>query len=392
MSSLPPFRPRVLVVGGVPPPHGGLEIVIRHLLDSSLRDTCELIHYDISKRRVVATKGRWDPSNLIFGILQPLGALCRILRYRPDALCTMLIQNRAGFLRYLPFIWMASAMRCRVVVWVAGDSFCRFVESTAGRFRRIVLATMERVDAFIVNARCLARQLAPWVPAEKIHVVYQGINMAHFPAAFVPRPPRADVRLLFAGYLTKAKGVLDFLEALPRVTVDAPEVRAQLMGPWMPVERNVIYIDNPTDNRQAIHSLIRKYGLANRVEFLGVQTGADKIRRFCEADVFVFPSYSESFPLVVLEAMAAGLPLVVTPVGALPEVLEENVHAYFVRPGDVEGIAAAVLKLMRDPAHRDRMGRENWALVRRQFNLASFGAGFSEAIAKTLDCRSRQPR
>ena len=73
--------------------------------------------------------------------------------------------------------------------------------------------------------------------------------------------------------------------------------------------------------------------------------GHEKEALFKQSDIFILPSYSEGFPLSVLEAMSYGLPLIVTPVGALPEVLKEGENCFFVKPGSVSDLTRALTQL-----------------------------------------------
>jgi glycosyltransferase involved in cell wall biosynthesis len=101
------------------------------------------------------------------------------------------------------------------------------------------------------------------------------------------------------------------------------------------------------------------------VEISGIITGADKRHFFERSSVFVLVSYAEAFPVAVLEAMAAGAPLIVTPVGALPEILKEGENALFVQPGDVSALVAAIEKLKGDPALCAKMSDNNRRLAGR---------------------------
>jgi glycosyltransferase involved in cell wall biosynthesis len=75
--------------------------------------------------------------------------------------------------------------------------------------------------------------------------------------------------------------------------------------------------------------------------------------------------HAENFPLAMLEAMAAGLPVIVSDVGAIPEVVVNEENGYILKPGDINGIAQAILKLARDKDLRSEMGKRNRALVKR---------------------------
>ena len=97
-----------------------------------------------------------------------------------------------------------------------------------------------------------------------------------------------------------------------------------------------------------------------------------------ESDLLVLPSHDEVLPLVVLEALAHGLPVICTPVGELPGVLTDGENASFVPVGDVAALGRAIASLLADDARRERLARNGRALYERQFSMD----GFFERVAR----------
>jgi glycosyltransferase involved in cell wall biosynthesis len=212
------------------------------------------------------------------------------------------------------------------------------------------------------------------LPAQ-VDVLYNGVD----PRDFDPRlrrtfqhPPPA-LTVLYVGHLSTAKGFGDALDAIPRVLAERPDMRFEFAGDWLIHERNIFYDDNgrPVPERGALKEqwqhLVARF--PDNLRLLGTVSGSDKLEAFRRADIFLFPSYSEGFPMAVLEAMASGLPLVATPVGALAEVLHEGVHGHLVSPGDAAGLADMLLALARDDEGRLRMGERNRNEVVDRFSL-----------------------
>lgn len=382
MTSNASKQPTVLVVSGTPPPYSGPEIMTAHLLNSSLRDRYQLVHFDISKGRDIRTKARFDAINVLYGIIQPLQLLWLMLRNRPDLVYTNLAQNLGGFLRYTTFILPAALFRVPVVVRVMGDGFGHFYAHSSPPLRALIRIVLSNISCFIVRAERLKAQFAGLVDSEQLCVVYSGIDVDEYDQ--LPDKSHSDaVRVLFVGYLTQAKGALDLLYAIPKIRAACPDIEFQLMGPRLDIERNISYINNPASNNAVLDQILEWDDIRACVRLLGVQSGKEKVSTFVNADVFVLPSYAEAFPTVVLEAMAAGLPVVATPVGALPEAFSEE-QILFVPPGDLAMLAEVVTQLAKDSDLRKSIGSRNRSVARSNYDLESHALRMDEVFRNCM--------
>src|SRR4029453_8125800 len=107
--------------------------------------------------------------------------------------------------------------------------------------------------------------------------------------------------------------------------------------------------------------------LGDRMRLVGYWPGLAEA--LAAIDVFVLPSLMEGHPLAVLEAMAAGKPIVATTVGGLAEAMEDGVSGLLVPPGDADALAEAVVSLLRDPERAARLGREARRALEERFSL-----------------------
>ena len=172
------------------------------------------------------------------------------------------------------------------------------------------------------------------VDRTKVYVVPNGVAEEFF---LPPRPPRAEpaaglepdpLRLLFVGRLDIQKNVARLLDAMAQV--DEP-VRLRLVGDG--------------DLRQDLLAQAARLGLGDRVEFVGRKHGDDLLKEYADAELFVLPSDREGMALVVLEAMAAGLPVLAT---AVPGNIETVEGAGVLAEPDPQALAAAIDTLARD--------------------------------------------
>lgn len=198
------------------------------------------------------------------------------------------------------------------------------------------------------------------VPASRIEIVINGVPE--------PTEPRRDPvaqplqRILFVGNLTERKGVSDLLQALALPGFDSSRLEVTFAG---------------GGDIESYQEKARKLGIDGFVRFAGWSDQQQVSRLMARADVLVLASYDEGLPLVILEAMANSVAVVCSPVGEIPFVLADGVNACFVQPGDVAAIAAALQRVLQQPAFRESLERNGRALYDLQFSLNRFSASIA---------------
>jgi colanic acid/amylovoran biosynthesis glycosyltransferase len=189
----------------------------------------------------------------------------------------------------------------------------------------------------------------------KLPLVRCGVDTERF------RPPARErdgrARILYVGRLVHEKGVGVLLEAL--AGLDAELV---LVG------------DGP--RRAELEQRARSLGVHDRVRFAGA-VGQDEIRAYYEdADLFCLPSFAEGLPVVLMEAMASGLPVVTTSIAGVPELVEDGVSGLLVRPARPDALREALARVVDDPALRRSFGEAGRRAVEAEFR--------SDAAARAL--------
>lgn len=177
-----------------------------------------------------------------------------------------------------------------------------------------------------------------------------------------------------------AKGAIDFLRAIPLVNQKNAQVKFIIAGD--PVEREEFPVNSGKQRnpRQEIEDYVKQECLQDIVNIRDEVFGEEKLRLFSESDIFVLPSYGEGMPMVVLEAMGAGLPLIVSAVGAIPEFIKEGRNGLFVRPGDVPQLADKILLLVQDASLRKAMGEANLDLIKYNLDIRHHISAMKEAF------------
>lgn len=234
-----------------------------------------------------------------------------------------------------------------------------------GRQDRAALEANLRAAAFVVTCTDYARHYLlaqfPDLPSEKLHRVYHGFYPERFTSG--DRSQTGPARILTVGRLVPKKGLHILLEACGRLKQRGHHFLLVIAG------------DGPERGR--LTNLAERLGLSHQVLFLGQVTQEDLIPVYGEAHLFALPCVvdqngdRDGLPNVILEAMAAGLPVVSTPISGIPEAIADGETGILVPPGDSEALAEALERLLEDPALRCRLGRAGQERVRHDFDIRS---------------------
>ncbi len=130
--------------------------------------------------------------------------------------------------------------------------------------------------------------------------------------------------------------------------------------------------------------LAKKLGIDKNVQFLGPKSGQEKVELFATAWCFVLPSYFEGFPISVLEAFAAGLPVISTSVGAIPSIIKQGENGFIFTPGNVQELADSILKIGTDTDLRKSMSARNAELARNEFSIETCSKKISNVYKELL--------
>jgi glycosyltransferase involved in cell wall biosynthesis len=224
---------------------------------------------------------------------------------------------------------------------------------------RINLRWVDRVVC--VSEAQAAKVRRAGVPPDRVAVIRNAIRAERFdtpdPAyrkrllALFPDPPRHVVGA--AGRLSAEKGFAVLVEAARRVLREDPAAGIVLFGDG--------------SQREALARQIRQSGLARRFVLAGFH--ADLDRYIPWLDVMVLPSYTEGLPNVVLEACAAGVPVVATAVGGTPEVIEDGENGYLTPPGDAKSLAGCLLAVLDAEDCGRGMGASGRRRAREEFTF-----------------------
>lgn len=347
-------RPRLIVIGPLPPPTHGVSISTGLVLaNPRLNPRFSVEHLDTSdKREDRANIGRWDIDNILVA-LQSVWRLLRRLRGERGIVYVPLSQGLAGFLRDGLFILCASKAGWKVAVHLRGGEFDRFHAAQPRLMRWWIRRVLRHVDSMAVLGSSLTGVFEGLVPAERLAVVPNGT-----PDLGRHEQTRNGDTVLFLSNLRRRKGLLEAVEAAELVISRHPTARFVFIGDW-------------EDDDLADEVRDRTGVLADRISFLPVVTGEAKSTALLSASILLFPPVlPEGHPRVVLEALAAGLPVVTTDRGAIAETVIDGESGYVLADPVPEQLAHCILKLLNDAELHQRMARAARARYESDFSQA----------------------
>ena len=285
--------------------------------------------------------------------------------YKPDLL-GLLAARRAG----VPAVSVSHG-------WTAATWKVRLNEAAD----RLSLFGMARVVCVSESQARRVRRVG--VPSRKVVVIPNAVDPEKYETAdstergrllelFEERP---RVLVGSVGRLSPEKGYGVLVEAAARVAAADPGVGFVHFG------------DGPL--RSALTERVESLGLRGRFMFAGFR--ADVHKAFAHFDVFVLPSYTEGLPCVVLEAFAAGVPVVATAVGGTPEVVEDGVNGRLAPPGDSRALASRLAELIGDSRRRASMGERGRRLVLERFSFEGQAEAYRSLFEGLRASRAARP-
>ncbi|MGR5450245.1 glycosyltransferase family 4 protein [Vibrio sp. PNB22_2_2] len=274
----------------------------------------------------------WFGLNKIFLFLFSFIKISYYLTFFNVGIIHIHMASRGSYKRKSVIIRLAKLFRAKTILHLHGAEFQEFYNNECSFKKQAhIRKTFDLADAVIV----LSTQWHSWMKTivsdpSKVHVVYNAVETLDL--------NRDDVekgRILFLGRLGERKGVKDLIDAFAIVVKNYPNARLTLGG------------DGAIDT---FKQQVERLGISHNVDFLGWVAGEQKNLWLSKADVYCLPSYNEGFPMGVLEAMSASIPVVASTAGGIPDAIKDGVDGLLIEAGDVEMLATHLKTMISDRA------------------------------------------
>lgn len=368
--------PRLLCVMQLPPPVHGAAVVNQRVA----RSACLSSQFTIDVLPVRAASSiedirRISARKLVLAAATGIDLTRALLLRRPDAVYFTLCPRGAAFYRDCLYVGIMKVFGVRRIYHLHGKGVASQLTSS---WRRAVYRWAFRGAWVIHLSPSIADDTVEVVANDHVLYVPNGVpdTGTHGPARELRSGPP---RVLFLSNMIREKGPLVLLDALGRLKARGVAFEATFIG--------ARFSDGCVDE---FERRVVDLGLASQVRYLGPVYGSAKNASLGDHDVFVLPTRDDAFPLVLLEAMEQGLPVVSTLEGGIPDIVKDGETGFLVAPTDVDSLTDRLETLLADAPLRLRMGELGRDRYLHLFTLAQFEQNLGAALARCMG-DSKQP-
>jgi glycosyltransferase involved in cell wall biosynthesis len=360
-------RPVVLLLGPHRAAVSGVSTHLNLLIDSTLGDDYEVVHFQ------VGSEGRDEGAigKVLRLLVSPFFLAASIIFRHVSIVHINTSLNRKAYWRDLAYLFVSKALGARVLYQVHGGDLPRKFFANRPALTSFLRWTLGVPDLVVVLAQVELSAYREFIPKQQVVALPNGIDCRPFSGVPTVRSdPTHPLQIVYVGRIAREKGLYETLQGLRLAHELGVDARLVIGGSGA---------EEPRLRRYA-----QALGIANRVVFVGPVFGNDKVKLLSGADVMVLPSYSEGLPYALLESMAAGVPVIATPVGAIPDVVSHDIHGFLVPPRDGKAIAEAIAILAGDREKLSWMSRACRRRVRAAFSIERLAQEFSYHYARLV--------
>jgi len=365
------MKNKILILGKLPPPYMGPAVATQIILNSDLKDKFDLYHLDTRLNRSLLNIGKFSLRKISKNIDIYLD-LRKILKdKKPDLVLIPISQSTLGFLKDSLFILISRMYGRKVLIHLRGSNIQNWLQKSFFLTRMYVEWVIRRCQGAIVLGENLRYLFEKYFPPEKIFVVPNGANYI-FPDK--EKKNAKKVRILYLANLQPSKGIEDVIEAINIINIEKDsEYTLDVLGAWRDKKSKQYCIDTVKENKLT-------------AIFHQVKTSNDKYKFLVNSDIFVFPPRKpEGHPWVIVEAMAAGLPIISTDQGAIIESVIDGVNGFIVEKSNPEIIAEKIKYLIDNPDVRKKMGEKSVKLYIKKFTEDIMVSNLSKAFNSVIN-------
>jgi len=266
--------------------------------------------------------------------------------------------NIISFKRKFYYIKVVRLFECKIIFHHHGGALIDQYSTASKKWKNRIKKTFEDVELVICLSENWRNSILDIAPATNIEVIPNSVKL---PEVY-NKKINNNVKLTFLGLIGENKGVFDLLKVVKRLVNEGIIAKLYIGG---------------NGETPRLYREIEKLGIGNNVKYLGWISEEERDSLFKKTDVFILPSYSECFPMSILEAMSYGIPVISTYAGGIPELVSDGETGFLIGPGDIDALYEKLNYLIQNGKLRKRFGEKGRQVVSSRYN--------SDFITKQID-------
>jgi glycosyltransferase involved in cell wall biosynthesis len=349
---------KLLIAAHIGEPIGGVSIFYETLLKSKLKTQVNLNFVDTSEGGLAfSERGNWSFKNYCNSLTNIIRFTATLLKSSPDIVDIATAYN-PSFYKNSVLITLARILGKKVVVQ-PHCSYKRFLPDPNSFSGRYIVFILKHCQGVVVLSKEW-EDLKKLIPDLPISYIPNAIDVQSY--VVIERKTHTKdkkIRFLYMGHIGREKGCIEIVEA-------ARELKERFGNGFIV---NFVGETLKKGELAEIKQLVDDFNCADVVKFHAPEYKSAKIERFSNSDVLLLPSYHEGMPMSVIEAMAAGMPVIATRVGGIPELVIEGETGFLVEPKDITRLIDAMEKFIGEPDLIYKMGKRGRKKAIDEFDI-----------------------
>ncbi len=361
-------KKKVLFILHMPPPIHGASMMGKYIFESDLINQsfdCKYINLSIASS--IDDIQKFGVKKLFRYVALLNRIFIQLILFRPKLV--YLTPNACGkpFYKEFPIMVLLKIMGKRVVIHYHNKGVPAYSDKWLDNILYKIFFYHTKV---ILLSDRLYSDIAKYVRRENVHICPNGIPKTEL-FQFERNVDKHDTPILFfLSNLLVAKGVWTLVDALGVLSEQGVEFQCIFAG-----------YESMEISGEQLRKKITEKKLSSKVSYYGPACGEDKMDLYKKADIFVFPSHNECFPLVLLEAMQCGLPCITTAEGGILDIIEDGVNGVVCKTDDSHSLSQAIESLIKDKEKRKKMGMKGRKRYENFFSLDKFYIRFADILS-----------